>query len=140
MRSARRVTPALALAAVVVLGAGACSSSGSSSTSSTTAAGGSSTSAAGGGSLPSEVTIEVSDDGCKPNDVAVKAGTIKVTVKNTGSGIGELEIMTADKKVKGEAENIAPGTSQSFNSQVDAGSYTLICYETDKPTGTLTAS
>lgn len=139
MSPARRVAPVLALAAVLALGAGACSSGSSGSSSSTTAGGSSGTLATGGSATTTELTIEVSEQGCNPGKVEMQAGTIRLTAKNTGGGIGELEVITKDKKVKGEAENIAPGMSSSFNAEVEAGDYELICYSDEAPRGTLTA-
>lgn len=140
MPAARRhVLPGLALTAVLVLGAAACGS-GSSDSSSTTAVNGPSGSAATGGSATTtELTIEVSERGCSPSSVEMKAGTIRLTAKNVGEGIGELEVITAGKKVKGEAENIGPGMSSSFSADVETGNYELICYSDEAPRGTLIA-
>ncbi len=119
------VLPAALLGAVLL---GACSSSGSA----TTGASGT----AGGGAK--EVTIVVTDKGCDPASVEVPAGSVKVTAKNAGGDIGELEVLQG-AKVVGEAENIAPDFTKSFTVDVPAGTYDLICYSAKAPKGSLTA-
>ena len=115
-----------ALLGLVLLAA--CSSSGSTST------GASGT--AGGGTK--EVTIVVTDKGCEPASVEVPAGSVKLTAKNAGGDIAELEVLQG-AKVVGEAENIAPDFTKSFTVDVAAGTYELICYSDKAPKGSLTA-
>ncbi|MFN8039592.1 MAG: cupredoxin domain-containing protein [Acidimicrobiales bacterium] len=124
-RHALLAAPA-ALAGAALLAA--CSSSGS------TSSGASGT--AGGGAK--EVTIVVTDKGCDPATVEVPAGSVKLTAKNAGGDIAELEVLQG-AKVVGEAENIAPDFTKSFTIDVAAGTYELICYSDKAPKGSLTA-
>ncbi|MEZ5143051.1 MAG: cupredoxin domain-containing protein [Acidimicrobiales bacterium] len=87
---------------------------------------------------PAEVTVIVSDTGCDPGTVEVSAGTVKLTAKNAGGEIGELEVLQGDK-VKGEAENIAPDFTTSFTVDVEPGTYELVCYTDKAPKGSLVA-
>lgn len=117
------VLPAALLGAALL---GACSSSGGSAATGGTGAG------------TKEVTIVVTDKGCEPASVEVPAGSVKLTAKNAGGDIAELEVLQG-AKVVGEAENIAPDFTKSFTVDVPAGTYELICYSDKAPKGSLTA-
>jgi iron uptake system component EfeO len=81
--------------------------------------------AAGGGGTT--VTVEVTDDGCKPSPDSVKAGsvTFKVTNKNSGK-VTEAELKR-DNVIIGEKENLTPGLSGSFTLKLKAGRYAMVC-------------
>src|SRR5215813_6233464 len=60
------------------------------------------------------VTVELTDDGCKPSPDSVPAGqtTFKITNKSASS-VTEAELMKGDTII-GEKENLTPGLSGSF--------------------------
>lgn len=99
----------------------------------------SSDSGSGAAGTTTELNVTVSEKGCEPSALEAEAGTVKVTVKNAGGGTGEFEIMQGDKVVA-EKENLAPNFTATVTAKVQAGSYELICYEKDKPKGTLTVT
>src|SRR5262249_15095773 len=78
-------------------------------------------------------------NGCSPNTFTTGAGDVSVTIKNTGTDEGEVEVITKDQRVKGEAENVAPNFSKTFTANgLTAGTYDIICGSDQAPKGTLT--
>jgi iron uptake system component EfeO len=52
---------------------------------------------------------------------------------------GEIEVISSDQRVKGEAENVAPSFAKSFTAAgLTPGTYDLVCGSTKAPKGTLT--
>jgi len=78
-----------------------------------------------------------SEKGCSEKTYTVKVGDTKFLAFNSGSEVGELEILEGDK-VKSEVENIIGDTSKTFTSKLKAGEYNLICGSDDAPRSTLT--
>ncbi|HET8614116.1 MAG TPA: iron uptake system protein EfeO [Actinomycetales bacterium] len=87
-----------------------------------------------------DVTIQITDDGCAPDPASAAAGPITFTVKNVDSGrVTEAEVMK-DGKIIGEKENLTPGLSGTFTLRLDAGDYTVMCpnAKTDRSPFTVT--
>jgi iron uptake system component EfeO len=81
----------------------------------------------------------LSDTGCDPATFTAAAGDVTVNIRNTGTDEGEVEVVTSDQRVKGEAENVAPNFSKAFTANgLTAGTYTIICGSDRAPKGTLT--
>jgi iron uptake system component EfeO len=86
------------------------------------------------GSTPTEqstpgphVAVVLTDDGCKPSETTVSAGTVTFDVTNTGSGaVTELELQR-NGRILAEKENIAPGLNGHFSITLTPGSYELYC-------------
>lgn len=95
------------------------------------------TSAAGGPT--NAVTLSFSEQGCDPAQVTATAGDVTVNIKNTGSDTGEVEVVSKDKRVEGEAENVAPTFTKAFTAAgLTAGTYDIVCGSDKAPKGTLT--
>jgi iron uptake system component EfeO len=110
----------LALAAPVVLAALAAGCGGSDS-------GGS---ASGSGN---RVNVKITEAGCDPAELEVKAGPTTFAVVNDGAGaVSEYEVLDGDR-ILGEVENLAPGLSGEFSLTLNPGEYVSYC-----PGGTTT--
>ena len=132
--SSRRL---LVLLAVPLLAA-ACSSDSKSQTKTSNASSGASSSASGSGSA---VKVTLSDKGCEPKAITVKAGTIEFEVVNAGSAaVTEFEVLK-DEKILGEVESVIPGADKKFSVTLAAGTYKTECPGgSDFDEGTLTVS
>ena len=94
---------------------------GSSSTGTKPAASGSAS------SDPRTVSVEITNDGCKPAKTDYTSGPLTFAIKNKdATGVTELELLNGDRIV-GEKENLAPGFSGSFALNLSAGDYTIYC-------------
>jgi iron uptake system component EfeO len=82
------------------------------------------------------VSVEITNDDCKPGTSNYTSGPLTFAVKNTNAtGVTEIELLSGERIV-GEKENLAPGFSGSFSLNLSAGEYTLYCpgASTDKST------
>lgn len=77
-----------------------------------------------------------SDKGCSEKTYTAVSGTLKIDAKNTGSDVGELEVLDGDR-IKGEAENIISGTSKTFTVKLKAGEYEFYCGKKQAPRSAL---
>ena len=77
-----------------------------------------------------------SDKGCSEKSYTAKSGTVTITAKNTGSDVGELEVLDGDR-IKGEAENIISGASKPFTVKLKAGEYEFYCGKKQSPRSAL---
>jgi iron uptake system component EfeO len=74
-----------------------------------------------------KVTVNLTDDGCKPSPASVPAGPVTFQVKNvSASKVTEAELMNGDT-VMGEKENLTPGLSGSFSLRLKSGKYQVYC-------------
>jgi iron uptake system component EfeO len=123
----------LGVAAGIVLAAAACSGS------TTTGSPGSTQGGAAGGAAARSISLTFDDNGCQPSQFTAAPGDLSVTIKNTGSDTGEVEVVTSDNRVKGEAENVAPNFSKTFTANgLTAGTYSIVCGSDKAPKGRLT--
>jgi uncharacterized cupredoxin-like copper-binding protein len=95
------------------LGAGACSGSASAST----------------------IVVKANDSSCVPAKTELPAGKITLSAKNEGSDVTELYVLGDGDQVRGEVENVAPGTSRDLTVDLAAGEYTLQCKPGQKGDG-----
>jgi iron uptake system component EfeO len=89
-----------------------------------------------------KVTIELTDDGCRPSPSKVAAGPVTFEVKNAGaSKVTEAELLRGGVIV-GEKENLSPGLTGTFSLRLDGGKYQVHCpnAKTDKTDFTVTGS
>jgi uncharacterized cupredoxin-like copper-binding protein len=85
----------------------------------------------GGTSTGSTYDVTAGDDSCAVSDTELDAGAATFEVKNSGKDVTEVYVYGRDgdefTKVIGEKENIGPGTSQSFDVDLKAGTYEVAC-------------
>ncbi len=100
-----RIPTAFALLAVAALGVSACSS----------------TDDAGA------IDVVSSEKACTVAETNLDAGTAKFNVSNEGDDVTEVYVYGDGDEIKGEVENIGPGTSRTFSVDLVAGSYEVAC-------------
>jgi iron uptake system component EfeO len=96
----------------------------------------------GASSGTAKVTIELTDDGCRPSPSQVAAGPVTFEVKNSGaSKVTEAELLRGGVIV-GEKENLSPGLSGTFSLRLGGGKYQILCpnAKTEKTDFTVTGS
>lgn len=87
------------------------------------------------------VVITLTDAGCDPKDLTLKAGPVTFKVTNGGSGaVTEFEILGESDKVLGEIENITPGIEREFSMTLEPGSFVTYCPGGDTERGALTVT
>ena len=86
----------------------------------------------GGGS---NVVVKAGNTSCEPAKTDLSAGKITFTAKNEGSDVTELYVLAQGDQIKGEVENVAPGTSRDLTVDLTAGDYTLQCKPGQKGDG-----
>lgn len=80
------------------------------------------------GSSGKTVSVKASDDACDLSTQTAPSGTVTFSISNSGSDVTELEILAADKlRIVGEKENVGPGTTPKYTSQLEPGTYYLSC-------------
>jgi iron uptake system component EfeO len=72
------------------------------------------------------VAVTATDDACTPDPDTWAAGTVRLSVTNSGSAVNELYVRQGDE-ILAEREDIAPGTTADITVDLDAGSYDLVC-------------
>jgi uncharacterized cupredoxin-like copper-binding protein len=75
----------------------------------------------------SKVVVKSGDSTCEPAKTELAAGKITFTAKNEGSDVTELYVLAEGDQIRGEVENVAPGTSRDLSVDLTAGDYTLQC-------------
>jgi uncharacterized cupredoxin-like copper-binding protein len=83
----------------------------------------------------SNVVVKAGDSSCEPAKTDLAAGKTTFTAKNEGSDVTELYVLAAGDQIKGEVENVAPGTSRDLTVDLAAGDYTLQCKPGQKGDG-----
>ena len=78
----------------------------------------------GGGNA---IVVKAGDASCVPEKTEIAAGKITFTAKNEGKDVTELYVLAEGDQIRGEVENVAPGTSRDLNVDLTAGDYTLNC-------------
>ncbi len=132
IRPQRKVWAIGAVFALAAAAAAGCSSSsGSSGSKGSTAS-----------SKTSQVTIELTPQGCVPKPAKISAGSVDFTVANKDAdGVSEAELRTANlAKILGEQENLTPGLSGGFSLNIQPGSYKISCPGAAQPHWTFTVS
>ncbi|MFI0940504.1 iron uptake system protein EfeO [Streptomyces sp. NPDC021020] len=89
-----------------------------------------------------KVTVNLTDDGCKPSPASVPAGPVTFQVKNVSANkVTEAELLSGDT-IMGEKENLTPGLSGSFSLTLKGGKYEMYCpnAKTEKSAFTVTGT
>ncbi len=73
------------------------------------------------------IAITSTDDACQVAKSAIPAGPSTFAVKNAGGDVTEVYVYAHGDEVKGEVENVGPGTTRSFNVDLTAGRYEIAC-------------
>src|ERR1044072_7294411 len=74
-----------------------------------------------------KVTIELTDDGCRPSPAKVAAGPVTFEGKNAGaSKVTEAELLRGGV-IMGEKENLSPGLTGTFSLRLNGGKYQVYC-------------
>ena len=128
-RKAWAIGAVLALAEAAAAG---CASSHGSSGSSGVAASG----------RTSQVTVELTPQGCMPKPAKITAGQVQFNVANKDAdAVSEAELRTSDTgRILGEQENLTPGLSGGFSLNIQPGSYKISCPGAEHAHWTFTVS
>lgn len=73
------------------------------------------------------IAVTASDDACRVPTRELPAGRTTFDVTNKGSDVTEVYVYADGDVVKGEVENIGPGTTRSFTVDLAAGEYEVAC-------------
>ena len=73
------------------------------------------------------IAIDASEKACKVEKTRLGAGATTFKVTNDGSDVTEVYVYADGDQVKGEVENIGPGTSRTFSADLTAGGYEVAC-------------
>ncbi|MGL4743405.1 MAG: iron uptake system protein EfeO [Dermatophilaceae bacterium] len=74
------------------------------------------------------IAVTASDTECEVARAEAPAGTVKFTVKNTGTKVNEFYVYAEGDRIIGEVENIGPGLSRDFLVDVsEPGTYETAC-------------
>ena len=108
----RRLFPTVVVAAVLLVGA--CSSD---------------------ASTKDAISVTSSDSECILARTELAAGNTTFTVKNDGNDVTEVYVYGNRDEIKGEVENIGPGTSRDLTVDLTAGTYEVACKPGQKGDG-----
>jgi iron uptake system component EfeO len=74
------------------------------------------------------IAVTSSDDACELARTKAGSGTLKFSVKNTGSKVTEFYLYAEDgKRIVGEVENIGPGLTRELVVSAKPGTYVTAC-------------
>lgn len=85
-------------------------------------------------------TVAIVDTGreCQVGRTDLAAGKVSFRVTNRGSDVTEVYVYGHHDEIKGEVENIGPGTSRDFPLELAAGEYEVACKQGQRGTGVRT--
>ena len=86
---------------------------------------------------PAQQVISITDKGCEPNEITIKAGEEIFTLTNNASKAVEWEVLDGVKVVF-ERENILPGFKLDLKPKLKEGTYAMTCGLLSNPKGKLT--
>lgn len=109
----RRLVPAVFILPMLVL-MGACSSD---------------------ASTEDAISVSSSDSECTVAKIQLDAGESTFRVKNEGGDVTEVYVYGDGDEIKGEVENIGPGTSRSLTVDLTKGTYEVACKPGQKGDG-----
>jgi len=81
------------------------------------------------------IAVEATDTACMPAKTDLQAGKVTFAVHNTGTKVTELYVYAMGDSVKGEVENVGPGTTRNLTVTLGAGHYQLACKPGQSGTG-----
>jgi iron uptake system component EfeO len=84
------------------------------------------------------IAVAANETTCKPASTTLDAGVVTFEVKNTGSKVTEIYVLTPAGGTVAERENILPGTSVKLTTELAAGSYSVRCRPGDTGDGIAT--
>jgi iron uptake system component EfeO len=84
----------------------------------------------------SSIAITLTDAGCQPALISVRAGSSSFLIQNDRKGEGEWEILKDDFVVD-ETEHIPAGALRTLTAKLDAGAYDMVCGLLSSPMGAL---
>lgn len=73
------------------------------------------------------VAVSSLDSGCEVDATQFEAGTITVEVTNKGDQVTEIYVYAEGDEIKGEVENVGPGTTRDFTVDLSPGQYEIVC-------------
>lgn len=73
------------------------------------------------------IAVTATDSKCGVGQTDLTAGAHTFRVTNNGGDVTEVYVYTDSGDVKGEVENIGPGTSRNLNVNLTAGDYEVAC-------------
>jgi len=79
-------------------------------------------------------TVTVTNSACGKDFTSARAGTQTITVQNSSSASGEINLLNASGGIVGEIETLGPATSAPLSVSLRAGTYTLACFMSGKAT------
>ena len=87
----------------------------------------------------STVKVTAAETSCVVERASLPAGTHTFAVSNEGRDVTEVYVYGKGDAIKGEVENVAPGTQRELVVQLAAGSYEVACKPGQKGSGIRTA-
>lgn len=76
---------------------------------------------------PHAVTIDLHDDGCEVTPSSISSGPTNFTVTNVDANtVTEAELIE-NGRIRGEKENLVPGTRGTFSYNLQPGTYSIYC-------------
>ncbi|MEY4131412.1 MAG: hypothetical protein RLZZ31_1536 [Actinomycetota bacterium] len=75
----------------------------------------------------SSVDVNANDSACDVSRAEIESGTTTFWVTNSGSKTTEVYIYGEGNAIRGEVENIGPGTKRSFQVKLGGGNYDVAC-------------
>lgn len=90
-------------------------------------------------STGSLVKVTATSDDCKLSTSSLKSGATTFEVTNSGRDVTEVYIYASGNQIMGEVENIGPGSTRSFTTELDGGDYEVACKPGQKGDGIRTA-
>jgi len=73
------------------------------------------------------IDVTATNDKCTVAKTDLRAGSSTFAVKNDGDDVTEVYVYAKGDEVKGEVENIGPGTSRDLTVDLAAGKYEVAC-------------
>lgn len=73
------------------------------------------------------IDVTATNDECDVATTDLKAGKTTFAVKNDGDDVTEVYVYANGDEVKGEVENIGPGTSRNLTVDLTSGDYEVAC-------------
>ena len=73
------------------------------------------------------IAVAASEKECNVEKTNLDAGATTFKVTNDGGDVTEVYVYADGDQVKGEVENIGPGTSRTFSADLTAGNYEVAC-------------
>ncbi|GII23558.1 iron uptake system protein EfeO [Planosporangium mesophilum] len=74
-----------------------------------------------------KIAVSASDSACEVARTELPAGAHTFSVTNKGSKVTEFYVYAKDGSIKGEVENIGPGTTRDVHVELAAGEYESAC-------------